>query len=372
MKYYIIAGEASGDLHGSHLIRALKDRDLDAIFRFWGGDQMESASQQSAVKHIKDLAFMGFVEVLMNIRTILKLIKLCKKDLQEFEPDALILIDYPGFNIRMAEWVAKSNKKNIFKKKIKTFFYISPQVWAWKSKRVHRIIPSIEEMYAILPFEKAFYKEYGYDVQYVGHPLLENFKKKPIQPFQLNSNKPIIALLPGSRQQEIKRILPEMMGIVPLFPQYQFVLAAAPSIDIDFYKNIINNIDIIIVQNETYPLLQSAEAALVTSGTATLETGLLKCPQIVLYKGSFLSYLIAKRLIKVNYISLVNLIMNRKVVTELIQGDCNSKKIAEELAFLLKDKSNILNHYEALHEKLLPDNPSEVVATDIIHKLKKS
>ena len=349
MKYYVIAGEASGDLHGANLMKQLKVIDQNAEFKFWGGDLMSEIGGKP-IKHIKELAFMGFVEVVQNLRTISKNFKICKETLLEYKPDALILIDYPGFNLRMAKF-AKENG-------IKVFYYISPQVWAWKKKRVFKIKKYVDEMYVILPFEKEFYKEYDYNVHFVGHPLLDaianrvgnsNFRKDN----KLSDN-PIIALLPGSRNQEISVKLPIMLSVVDKFPEYQFVIAGAPSQEASFYKEFITKDNVKLVDNVTYDLLENSTAALVTSGTATLETALFNVPEVVCYKGSNISYQIAKRIINVKYISLVNLIMDREVVTELIQNELNTDNLVTELNKLLNDstRKELLNDYKSLHNNL--------------------
>ena len=311
MKYYIIAGEASGDLHGSNLIKALKQNDVSADFRCWGGDLMQ---QQGAVivKHYSDLAFMGFIEVVKNLRTIFKNIEFCKKDIINYQPDVLVLIDYPGFNLRIAEWAHAQ--------KIKVIYYISPQVWAWKQSRVHKIKRVVDKMLVILPFEKSFYKKFGVEVEFVGHPLIdaiENYRavagKTFLEDEQLG-NKPVIAILPGSRKQEIAVKLPLMLSVEKDFPGYQFVIAGAPSIHASYYQSYTQNSNAKIVYNKTYDLLNHAAAALVTSGTATLETALFGVPEVVCYKGSAVSFQIAKRLVNIEFISLVNLIMDREVV----------------------------------------------------------
>ncbi|MFT5168339.1 MAG: lipid-A-disaccharide synthase [Saprospiraceae bacterium] len=350
MTYYIIAGEASGDLHASNLMKALKQEDKAANFRIWGGDLMEAAGG-TLVKHYRDLAFMGFIEVLQNIRTIFKNISFCKRDILAFRPDVLILVDYPGFNLRIAKWAKKQG--------IKVFYYISPQIWAWNSKRVHQIKRDIDRMFVILPFEKAFYKKYAMDVDFVGHPLLDVIHKRSLdadfKAKQGLSEKPIIAILPGSRKQEISKMLEGMLQVVSDFPDYEFVIGAAPSISIDFYNNIItkkNCSTVKILQNKTYDLLQVATAALVTSGTATLETGLFKVPQVVCYQGSLLSYWIAKSLVNIKYISLVNLILDRPLVKELIQADFNTPNLKVALQRILDDPSEIKTGYMELQDRL--------------------
>ncbi|TWP25083.1 lipid-A-disaccharide synthase [Apibacter muscae] len=351
MKYYLIAGEASGDLHASNLMKEIKKLDFEAKFRFWGGDLMQAQGGQ-LVKHYKQLAFMGFVEVVQNIGTILGNIKFCKGDISNFHPDCVIFIDYPGFNLRLCKFV-----KNLG---IKTYYYISPQLWAWKSGRVKLIKKYVDHMYVILPFEKDFYAKYNYKVNFVGHPLLDALKHIPKindQQFRSEnrlSNKPIIALLPGSRKQEIKKILPLMLSIKKEFPDYEFVIAGAPSFNLNFYNHLINS-NIKIITNQTYQLLQLSEGALVTSGTATLETALLKVPQVVCYKGSKISYFIAKRLIKhIKYISLVNLIMDKEIVKELIQNELTPFNLKKELSKILeaKHRSNLILQYDQLQNKL--------------------
>jgi len=354
MKYYIIAGEASGDLHGSNLMRALKKEDPQAQFRVWGGDRMQAA-EGTLVKHYRDLAFMGFWEVLLNLRTILGNLKFCKKDISAFQPDVLILIDYPGFNLRIADWAKEQD--------LKVFYYISPQIWAWHSSRVHQIKASVDRMFVILPFEQEFYAKYQYEVDFVGHPLLDvvdNHLKPPdfIEKNEL-SERPIIALLPGSRQQEISRMLDGMLQVVSDFPSHQFVIAGAPSTDNTVYQTILDQSNapterVYIVENQTYELLQHAQAALVASGTATLETALFGVPQVVCYKGSFVTYQIARRLVDLSHISLVNLIAEKEVVRELIQAEFNRKNIRQELQKLLatERREAVLSDYNLLRQKL--------------------
>ena len=370
MKYYIIAGEASGDLHGSNLMKALYKEDVDAQIRFWGGDLMQKVGG-TLVKHYRDLAFMGFVEVLFHLKTILNNIKTCKKDIAEFQPDVLIFIDYPGFNLRIAKW-AKENK-------IKTHYYISPQIWAWKESRITEIKRDVDKMYVILPFEKDFYeKKHHYPVAFVGHPLIDAIHNYPAMDsvvFRKENNlnkKPIIAILPGSRKQEITKMLSVMLSVVNDFPDYQFVIAGAPSQEFSFYESFITNENIKFVSNKTYDLLSNATAALVTSGTATLETALFKVPEVVCYKGSWISYQIAKRIITLKYISLVNLIMDEEVVTELIQEDCNKKRIREELKKLLDTnyRQALLKKYDTLEQKLGGIGASEKTAQLIVEDLK--
>ena len=347
MNYYIIAGEASGDLHASNLMKELKLLDLNAKFRCWGGDLMK-AQGADLVKHYRDLAFMGFTEVLINLPTILNNIKFCKKDIIDHKPDVLILVDYPGFNLRIAEYAKTAG--------IKVFYYISPQIWAWKQSRVHKIKKVVDKMFVILPFEKEFYQRFSYIVDFVGHPLLDavvNYTKQT-NDLSVLTNKPIIALLPGSRKQEITSMLPIMLSLINQYKNYQFVIAAAPSQNKNFYQTFIGESDVKIVFGETYQLLQKAEAALVTSGTATLETALFGVPEVVCYKGGAISYTIAKQLVKVKYISLVNLIMDEEIVKELIQNEFNERNLKLELDKLLNPQTRIkmLAHYSKLKIKL--------------------
>ncbi|HRO47470.1 lipid-A-disaccharide synthase [Agriterribacter sp.] len=332
MKYYIIAGEASGDLHGSNLIKALKQQDAQADIRCWGGDMMQAAGAR-LVKHYRELAFMGFIEVVKNLRTILRNLTFCKKDITGFKPDAIILIDYPGFNLRIAQW----GKANGFK----IIYYISPQVWAWKENRVHTIKQCVDKMLVILPFEKDFYKKWNYEVQYVGHPLVEVVDEWQAQhPNTVKTN--IIALLPGSRRQEILKKLPVMLEVSRYFTDHEFVVAMAPGLDKEFYNNMLSGYsNVKAVSGKTYDLLMQATAALVTSGTATLETALFAVPEVVCYKGSAVSYEIAKRVIKIKYISLVNLIMDKPVVKELIQHELTVSNVKKELQEVLGNQQRI-------------------------------
>lgn len=371
MKYYIIAGEASGDLHGSNLIKEIKKLDNQAEFRFWGGDNMMEHAGKP-VKHIKELAFMGFVEVLMNLRTILKNIKFCKADIAKFQPDALILIDYPGFNMRIAEWARKQN--------LNVQYYISPQIWAWKQKRGFKLKRDCDNMYVILPFEEKFYKEkFDWEVEFVGHPLLDaidNFQKTAIsrEQFLKENNledKKIIALLPGSRKQEVKVKLPVMLKAITKYEGFEFVIAGAPTLDESFYKSIIGNQKVKIIYNRTYDLLNNSYAGLVTSGTATLETALFKVPEVVCYKGSAISYQIAKRLVDINFISLVNLIMDKEVVKELIQYEMNVENVRSEFEKIIEgeDRERILNDLENLREKLGGLGASHNTATKMLKSI---
>ncbi|SHF77945.1 lipid-A-disaccharide synthase [Salegentibacter echinorum] len=366
MKYYIIAGEASGDLHASNLMRALKKTDPNAEFRFWGGDLMQEQGG-TLVKHYRELAFMGFVEVLFNLKTILRNISFCKKDILKFKPDALIFIDYPGFNLRIAKWAKE--------KKLQTHYYISPQIWAWKENRIKAIKRDVDHMYVILPFEKEFYEEkHNFPVHFVGHPLIDAIAQKDLpdiatfkKEHQID-DRPIIAVLPGSRKQEISKMLEVMLSITQDFPEYQFIIAGAPSQETEFYATFIKKKNIKLVMNQTYNILSLSTAALVTSGTATLETALFKVPEVVCYKGSFISYHIAKRIINLSYISLVNLIMDREVVKELIQEDFNKKTLKTELDKILdKDRrKQIFEDYYALEQKLGGKGASQKTADLIV------
>lgn len=362
MKYYIIAGEASGDLHGSNLIREIKARDAAAEIRCWGGDLMEAAGA-TLVKHYRDLAFMGFVEVVANLRTILRNLDFCKQDIRKFQPDLLIYIDYPGFNLRVADWAKREGFHNVY--------YISPQVWAWKENRVKTIKASVDKMLVILPFELDFYRKWNYPVSYVGHPLAEVIEKYKQDNASLQRNPKLIALLPGSRKQEILKKLPVMLSVTPSFPDYEFVVAKAPGVSDDFYAPLLAKFpNVRTTSNATYAVLMQAEAALVTSGTATLETALFGVPEVVCYKGNKISYLIAKRLIKVKYISLVNLIMDRLVVKELIQDAMNTQNLVQELKNLLHNqeyRNRITGDYDQLRRLLQQGgNASAKAAEEIV------
>ena len=352
MKYYIIAGEASGDLHASNLMKALKKVDKEAEFRFWGGDLMQEQGG-TLVKHYKELAFMGFSEVIMNLRTIFNNIKFCKEDIKSFEPDVIIFVDYPGFNMRIAKWAKTEGYR--------THYYISPQIWAWKENRIKKIKRDVDQMYVILPFEKDFYTEkHDFHVHFVGHPLLDAIENRP--PVDTNSfkkehgmdNRQVIALLPGSRKQEIEKMLKVMLSITGDFKDYQFIIAGAPSQDKEFYERFMKGSNISLLMNRTYDVLSISHAALVTSGTATLETALFKIPEVVCYKGSYISYHIARRIINLDYISLVNLIMKKEVVKELIQDDFNAKNLKTELNKILdeKNRKRIFEDYYELEQKL--------------------
>ena len=370
MKYYIIAGEASGDLHASNLMKEIFKQDSQAAIHFWGGDLMQQAGG-TLIKHYKELSFMGFIEVLLNITTIFKNIKFCKENIAQFKPDVIIFIDYSGFNLRIAKWAKQQG--------FRTNYYISPQVWASRANRVKKIKRDIDQMFVILPFEKKFYKKYHYDVTFVGHPLIDaianrkNIDDKQFRKEHQLNDKPIIALLPGSRKQEITKMLSVMLKMTDKFNDYQFVIAGAPSQEFDFYQQFIKTQNIAFIANKTYDLLTLSYAALVTSGTATLETALFKIPQVVCYKGSNISYQIAKRIITIKYISLVNLIMDKTVVTELIQDDFNEKRLEKELQLILsqEQRTQIFDDYYDLENILGGTGASAKTAKLIIQGLKK-
>lgn len=348
MRYYIIAGEASGDLHGSNLITELCRLDTHATVRCWGGEKMEAAGA-TLVKHYRELAFMGFVEVIKNLPTILSNIKFCKQDIQQFKPDTLILIDYPGFNLRIAKWARQQG--------LKVIYYISPQVWAWKENRVKMMKQCIDRMLCILPFEKKyFWEKWNWPAEYVGHPLVDVIEKEMTQPLEKLSDKEIIALLPGSRKQEILKKLPVMLEVTRHFPDYQFFVAKAPGIEESFYNELLSKYkNVSWVVNKTYTLLRQSKAAMVTSGTATLETALFQVPEVVCYKGNAISYQIAKRIITIKYICLVNLIMDKPVVKELIQDEMNVENIKAELELLLHNdtyRSKMLKQFVLLKNML--------------------
>ena len=366
MKLYIIAGEASGDLHGSNLARQLRLHRSALELRGWGGDLM-SEQGVHVVKHYRELAFMGFAEVLLNIRTILRNIRFCKEDILSFQPDALILIDYPGFNMRIARWAHEQ--------RIPVLYYIAPQAWAWKENRVHAMKKYIDQLYVVLPFEEAFFAKHGIHSHYAGHPLLDQpmgGDAERIEFLRRNklSDKPIIALLPGSRKQEIRSMLPLMVAMQNDFPHFQFIVGGAPGQTPAFYSATMHSSAVPVIFGQTQALLKHASAGLITSGTATLEAGIYKLPQVVCYKGSAISYAIARRLVKIKYISLVNLILNRKAVTELIQHNFNTIQLKSELMRLLDDETvrqQIASDYRELHDQLGGAGASERTA---IHMLK--
>jgi lipid-A-disaccharide synthase len=360
VKYYIISGEASGDLHGSNLVKSIHQQDNLAQIRAWGGDRMEAAGS-TIIKHYRDLAFMGFVEVIKHLGTILNNLSFCKNDISAFQPDVIVLIDYPGFNLRIAKWAKQQG--------FKVVYYISPQVWAWKEKRVQDIKKYVDELLVILPFEVSFYKQWGMDVTYTGHPLVQVIQEAKNNVQSIPAEKPIIAIIPGSRAQEINTKLPIMLSVVSHFPEYDFVIAQAPSLPIQLYKDLIGDLPVRLLQNDTYSLMQSAVAGMVTSGTATLEAALFGLPQVVCYKGNGLSFWIAKRLVKVKYISLVNLIMDKLVVKELIQNDLNKQNLISALNDLLENTSTLQHlkqQYASLWNILGSKNASEIAATAVV------
>lgn len=376
MKYYVIAGEASGDLHASNLLKEIAKQDSQAQFRCWGGDLM-AAQGGEIVKHYRDLAFMGFVEVALHLRTILKNLSFCKKDILQFRPDVVVLVDYPGFNLRIADW-AKSQG-------FKVVYYISPQIWAWKTGRVHKIKRCCDHVMPILPFEKDFYKKYGYEADFVGHPLLDAIdetirESDDVKNFRQNNGldeRPIIAILPGSRKQEITKILPTMLQVVNDYPQYQFVVSTVKWLPKELYDTYMVRTGVKTVSGSAYPLVLNAEAALVTSGTATLETAILGTRQVVCYSTSAISYQIAKAVAKdtIRYISLVNLVMDAPVVTELIQQDLTKERLKVELDKILDDsvtKEKMTRDYEALLARLGGRGASSRAAEIVINCAKNS
>lgn len=367
MRYYIIAGEASGDLHGANLIRSIKLTDAQAEIRCWGGDLMQAAGGE-LVMHYRQLAFMGFSEVILNLPTILANIRFCKKDLIAYQPAVLICIDYPGFNLRIAKWAKKQA--------IKVVYFIAPQVWAWKENRVPSMRASIDRLLCILPFEKNYFKDrWNWEVDYIGHPLMEAIENERnlSHPIPALSETPLVALLPGSRKQEILKKLPIMLSVVQYFPNMHFAIAQAPGIDDAWFKSLVpHSTQIHIVKDNTYALLSHSKAALVTSGTATLETALLNVPEIVCYKGSTLTYTLAKYFVKIKFIALVNLIMNKEVVKELIQENLTTQNLVTELKLLLEDptkKSQIQADYTLLKKCLNTGTKATAVAAKIIQEV---
>ncbi len=371
MRLYLIAGEASGDLHGSNLLKALYAQKPDLSCRAWGGDMMQNAGA-TLVKHYRELAFMGFVEVAKNLRTILRNIAFCKRDILDFQPDALVLIDYPGFNLRIARWAKTQG--------IPVIYYISPQLWAWHASRAHAIRRDVDKLLVILPFEQDFFRKYGIEAEFVGHPLLDeigilgkldigNSVPLPNIPISQYPNIPTIALLPGSRKQELNRILPRMLEVTEDFPDYQFVIAGASSLPEEYYQPFLAKYpNVRLVRGQTYEVLRNSKAALVKSGTSTLETALLDVPQVVCYAGNWLSYKIAKQLVKVKYISLVNLIMDRPLVRELIQDELNKKNLKAALTEILSPEKSaeIRAAYAELRERLGGGGASERAAAAIL------
>lgn len=364
MKYYLIAGERSGDLHGSNLIKGIRGKDRDAELRGWGGDLM-AAEGMDLVKHYRDTAFMGFLEVARNIFTIRNLMESCKKDILAYRPDALILIDYPGFNLRIAAFAKKHG--------IKVLYYISPKVWAWNERRAFNIRKVVDRMFVIFPFEVAFYKRFDYEVEYVGNPLMDAIAAfKPDPDFAVKnelSEKPVIAILPGSRKQELEGMLTTMLSIRSEFQDYQFLIAGVDNLDPSLYSQFEALPDTKVIYGKTYDILHQATAAVVTSGTATLETALLNVPEVVVYRTSAVSYWIAKQLIKVRFISLVNLIADREIVRELIQGDFNTARLAKELRGILpggEERTKMLADYEELSQLVGGAGASEKAGSSMV------
>ncbi|MBR8535248.1 lipid-A-disaccharide synthase [Carboxylicivirga sediminis] len=376
MRYYIIAGEASGDLHASNLMKAFKEQDAQADFRYWGGDLMKEQGG-TLVRHYKDTAVMGLWDVLTNLNSIKKNFKLCQEDILDYQPDVLILVDYAGFNLRMAKFAHRHN--------VLVYYYISPKIWAWNQKRVKKIKATVDRMFTILPFETKFFEEHGVEVQYSGNPVLDAIanrdnKDESFEDFVARNqldNRPKVALLAGSRKGEISYNLPDMLEMVDKFPEFQFVIAGAPSFAVEEYQPFIKDKDVAVVSGQTYQLLQQARAALVTSGTATLETALLNCPQVVCYKmwgGGFTDFVAKKILIKVPYISLVNLILDKEAVLELFQKDFSLNKLERELDLLLQDsprRNEMLADYDELHRRMGGPGSSARTASLMLEALKK-
>ncbi len=363
MKYFILAGEASGDKQAALLCKALAQLDPAAQMTGWGGEAMTAEGVQ-ITRHYRQLAFMGFVEVIRHLPEILRNFSACKKEILSLRPDALILVDYPGFNLRIAAWAHRHS--------IPVYYYISPQLWAWHTSRVYKIQKSVRKMYVILPFEEAFYRQYGMEVMYIGHPLAKEIHKDSAYEYKPKSLR--IALLPGSRRHEVERILPEMVALAELMPEYSFSIAAVPHLQDELYERWISGrSNIHLDRSEMKEVLRQSSAAIVTSGTATLETALLGVPQIVVYKGSPLSYQIARRLIKVKYISLVNLILDRSVVPELIQKDCNAGMMISGLHNILHQDTSrrIQEDYSQLREMLVAGGGAEAAAGDIISDIRQ-
>lgn len=368
LRLYMIAGERSGDLHGANLIRAIRQDSNGAVIRAYGGEQMEAAGAQ-IVRHYRDMAFMGFLEVVQNLGTIRRIMRECQADLLAYKPNALILIDYAGFNLRMAKFAKKHG--------IKVFYYISPKVWAWNQKRALKIKANVDRMFTIFPFETAFFRKFEYDVTYVGNPLLDaisQFTPDPDFGDRIPAGKPVVALLPGSRKQEITGILPTMLAATRQFPDYQFVVGTVSNLDASLYDNLLKDYpDVIRVNDAAYDLLHVASAALVTSGTATLETALFHIPQVVCYKTTWVSYEIARRLIAVPFISLVNLVANREVVRELIQNDYTPEQVAGELAMILpggQKREQQLAGYREIQQIMGGPGASERAGTAMVQALR--
>jgi lipid-A-disaccharide synthase len=369
MRYYIIAGERSGDLHGSNLIKSLRHYDPNAVVRGFGGDEMKAAGAEIVV-HFEEMAFMGFVRLITNYSTIRKMLKFCREDIVQFKPDAVILIDYGGFNRRIAAFTKP--------KSIKTFYYIPPKIWAWYQSRAKEIKANVDRLFVILPFEKEFYKRYDWDVDYVGNPVLDAVKAfVPDPDFQsknsIPANKPLIALLPGSRRMELQKIVPLMSELVQQHPEYQFAVAALPDLEPALYEPLRGKPNVSFIQDDTYNLLHNARAAVVTSGTATLETALFRVPQVCVYKAGWLEYRIAKMLVKVEWVSLVNLIGNKEVIRELIQDDATIQSVSAELMSLVAEsgrRNEMLNEYDRIYKILDTGSASDNAGRLMVSYLK--
>lgn len=369
MKYFCIAGETSGDLHGSNLMREILVEDPSADFVFVGGDRMAAMAKSKPILHTSELSFMGFIEVLVNLKTIRKNLKTVQNTILETQPDALILIDFPGFNLRIASFAKKIG--------LPVYYYISPKIWAWNQKRVHKIKKVVDRMFCILPFEKQFYKSFGMDIDYVGNPLMDAIEFYPFDPeFKAKNGlneRPIIALLPGSRKMEIKKLLPVMAQLKLSFPAHQILIAGAPNLTPEFYKEHLKGYDLPILYGQTYDLLKNARAAVVTSGTATLEAGLLRIPQVVVYKANPITVFLGRLVIKIRFLSLVNLINDFLSVRELIQSECTPYAISTELDLLLNSetyRANIFENYDILTEKVGPSGASKRTAKLLVEDLK--
>ncbi len=373
MRYFIVAGEASGDLHGSNLVKELLIEDKDAEIVCWGGDLMESAGAK-LLMHYRNTAFMGFLVILKNLKTVLHNISLCKNQVAEYKPDVLILIDYPAFNLRIAKFAKEAG--------IKVFYYISPKFWAWREKRVMKVKKWVDRMFIIFPFETEFYGKYDIPVEYRGNPLVDEIesriasmpeKSELIEQLQLG-NKPVIGILPGSRKDEIKSILPQIIKITGDFPEYQFVIAGVRNIPEELYHEIAGEAPVKIITDKTYEVLIVSEAALVKSGTSTLEAALINIPQVVCYKGDFFSMLIAVILIKVKFVSLVNLIAGSEIVKELLGYALNRNNLAKELSLILEGgqkRERMLSDYKILMEKLGPAGASRRIARAMVEELRE-
>ena len=364
MKYYIIAGEASGDLYGSKLIDEIFSIDKKADIRFWGGDNMIKSGGYN-VKHIKELAFMGFYEVLKNIKTIVRNISFCKNDIKEFDPDKIIYIDYPGFNLKICKWAKNNGYKN--------FFYISPQIWAWKENRIKTIKNNIDKLFVIFPFEKEYYREkHNMEVEFYGHPLIEKIgdfssSKDFLKKNNITKERDIITLLPGSRSQEINSMLPIFLTLKKHYLNFEFIVAGVKNVNESVYQPALD-LDVKVIYNQTYDLLSHSKIAIVTSGTASLECALFNVPQIVCYKTSSLSYFIGKSFVNISFISLVNIILKKGIVKELVQNELTEKKLVHELSNILSENkiSDILNEYSKIYSMLSIEGTSKKIATSII------